>query len=81
MNVLETDLPGVKLLEPKIFADARGSLMETWNATRYGASRIPDSMVQDNLSISRQGVLRGLHYQYPYSQGKLVYVLEGRSST
>lgn len=77
MKVTETSLPGVLLIEPRVFSDDRGSLAETWNADRYAGTGIPSNMVQDNLSISKQGVLRGLHYQQPHAQGKLVYVLEG----
>jgi dTDP-4-dehydrorhamnose 3,5-epimerase len=77
MNVVETSLPGVKIIEPKIFGDARGFFVETWQADRYRANGLPSAWVQDNLSRSCRGVLRGLHYQYPQPQGKLVYVLEG----
>lgn len=77
MKVTKTDLPGVLLLEPTIFTDDRGSLVETWHAPRYAACGIPTAMVQDNVSVSRQSVLRGLHYQCPHSQGKLVCVLDG----
>lgn len=77
MKVHPTDLPGVLRIEPRVFADSRGSLVETWNATRYGTAGLPTNMVQDNLSTSRQGVLRGLHFQHPHPQGKLIYVLEG----
>ena len=77
MNVIETELPGVKIIEPKVFGDARGFFVETWNAERYQAAGMPGTMVQDNLSRSVRGVLRGLHYQYPQPQGKLISVLEG----
>lgn len=77
MNVLETALPGVKIIEPKIFGDTRGFFVETWQADRYRDAGLPAEFVQDNLSRSTHGVLRGLHYQYPQPQGKLVYVLEG----
>ncbi len=80
MNVSETDLPGVLVVEPKVFGDERGFFMEGWNAGRYEGFGIPESglgFVQDNLSFSAHGVLRGLHFQHPYAQGKLVSVLRG----
>ncbi len=79
MNVIETKLPGVLLVEPKVFGDERGFFMETWHAERYEEAGLPGSagFVQDNLSFSRRGVLRGLHFQNPDQQGKLVYVLQG----
>ena len=77
MKVTETVLPGVFIIEPKIFPDARGFFVETYNKERYAACGIDVDFVQDNLSFSSKGVLRGLHYQNPQSQGKLVYVLQG----
>ena len=77
MKVTETALPGVLILEPKVFPDARGFFVETYNKELYVASGIEVDFVQDNLSFSSRGVLRGLHYQKPHSQGKLVYVLQG----
>jgi dTDP-4-dehydrorhamnose 3,5-epimerase len=77
MNVLETGLPGVLVFEPKVFGDERGFFMETWREDRYGAAGLPAHFVQDNLSSSQRGVLRGLHFQNPDQQGKLVYVLGG----
>ena len=77
MNVHDTALPGVKIIEPKIFGDVRGFFVETWRTDRYLAAGLPGATVQSNLSYSIRGVLRGLHYQYPQPQGKLVYVLEG----
>lgn len=77
MNVIETKLPGVMIIEPKVFGDARGYLMETWNQARYAQAGLTTSFVQDNLSFSARGVLRGLHFQNPNAQGKLVYVLQG----
>jgi dTDP-4-dehydrorhamnose 3,5-epimerase len=77
MNVLETNLPGVIVFEPRVFSDERGFLMETWRADRYEQAGLPARFVQDNLSFSRRGVLRGLHFQNPDQQGKLVYVLQG----
>jgi len=76
MKVIETDLAGVLILEPRVFGDARGYFMETYRANVYGELGIPP-LVQDNLSYSRRGVLRGLHIQHPRAQGKLVQVLAG----
>jgi dTDP-4-dehydrorhamnose 3,5-epimerase len=77
MNVIPTQLPEIMLVEPKVFGDARGFFLETWNQERYRNAGMTAVMVQDNLSRSAHGVLRGLHYQYPQIQAKLVYVLEG----
>ena len=77
MNVIDTELPGVKIVEPKVFGDQRGFFTETWNRERYLAHGLPGDFVQDNLSYSSKGVLRGLHFQHPNAQGKLVYVLQG----
>ncbi|GAB6041066.1 dTDP-4-dehydrorhamnose 3,5-epimerase [Endothiovibrio diazotrophicus] len=77
MNVIDTELPGVRIVEPKVFGDERGFFMESWNRERYLAAGLPGDFVQDNLSCSRRGVLRGLHFQNPNAQGKLVYVLQG----
>ena len=79
MNVLETNLPGVLVFEPKVFGDERGFFMETWRADRYEEAGVPARFVQDNLSFSQRGVLRGLHFQNPDQQGKLVYVLQGEA--
>ena len=77
MKVVETRLPGVLLLMPDVFGDSRGFFMEAWNHRRYQEAGIPADFVQDNLSLSSRGVLRGLHFQNPELQGKLVSVLEG----
>ena len=77
MKVIATELPGVLLLEPKTFGDARGFFMETWQAARYHEAGMPERFVQDNHSRSRRGVLRGLHYQLTQPQGKLVWVTRG----
>ncbi len=77
MNLIETRLPGVIVIEPTVFGDDRGFFCETWNQARYAAAGVPEVFVQDNLSFSRRGVLRGLHFQHPHAQGKLVYVLMG----
>jgi len=77
VKVLDTPLPGAKIIEPKVFGDARGFFMESWNARRYGEHGLPTRFVQSNVSRSARNVLRGLHFQHPQAQGKLVYVLEG----
>jgi dTDP-4-dehydrorhamnose 3,5-epimerase len=77
MNVIETAIPGVLIIEPKRFGDARGFFTELYQADRYAGSGIAPRFVQDNLSRSAQGVLRGLHFQNPRPQGKLVTVLRG----
>jgi len=75
--VTKTDLPGVLVIEPRVFTEARGWLLEAWNAPRYAAEGMPLEFAQDNVSYSVPGVLRGLHFQHPIGQGKLVNVLEG----
>ena len=77
MKILETSLPGCVVIEPAVFGDDRGFFFETWNADRYGENGLPTNFVQSNVSSSARGVLRGLHYQWPNPQGKLVSVLEG----
>ncbi|HGM5514886.1 dTDP-4-dehydrorhamnose 3,5-epimerase [Stenotrophomonas maltophilia] len=77
MKVVETRLQGCKILEPAVFGDARGYFFESWNAGRFAEHGLPAAFVQSNISSSSRGVLRGLHYQWPRSQGKLVTVLEG----
>ncbi len=78
MHVIETDLPGVLILEPKVFGDARGFFQETWNAKVFADIGIDAQFVQDNHSRSAKGILRGLHYQVQEPQGKLVRVTSGR---
>ena len=77
MKVIETSLPGCVVIEPAVFGDERGVFFETWNAERFGEHGLPVKFVQSNVSTSTKGVLRGLHYQWPRPQGKLVSVLEG----
>lgn len=78
MKVTETSLPGVLLLEPCVFADARGFFMESFNERDFReATGLDARFVQDNHSRSRRGVLRGLHYQIEHAQGKLVRVTAG----
>jgi dTDP-4-dehydrorhamnose 3,5-epimerase len=77
MKVRPTELPGCLLLEPQAFGDARGVFHEQWNAERFRAAGLDLAFVQSNVSTSAHGVLRGLHYQWPNPQGKLVSVLHG----
>jgi dTDP-4-dehydrorhamnose 3,5-epimerase len=77
VNIIETAIPGVLIIEPKVFGDARGFFMETWNAAGFAAAGLDLSFVQDNHSRSQKGVLRGLHFQRPGPQGKLVRVTNG----
>src|SRR5687768_5850029 len=77
MKVTPQALKEVLLIEPEVFGDARGYFKETYHADRYREAGITLPFVQDNLSRSRKGILRGLHLQNPRPQGKLVSVLEG----
>lgn len=77
MKVVKTDIEGVLIFEPPVFGDPRGFFMETWSRDRYRTAGLEADFVQDNVSSSTRGVLRGLHYQYPQPQGKLVQVLRG----
>ena len=72
MNVSKTAIEGVLLIEPKVFGDKRGYFLESFSSKRYAEAGIAGPFVQDNLSFSSRGVLRGLHFQNPNSQGKLV---------
>lgn len=79
MNVTKADIEGLLVVEPDIFRDDRGYFLESYNSDRYREAGIPDVFVQDNVSVSKKGVIRGLHYQTPpFAQGKLVSVLRGR---
>lgn len=79
MNIIETAIPGVVIIEPQVFGDARGYFMETWNQRAFDRAVRPVRFVQDNESKSRYGVLRGLHFQKGrYAQSKLVRVIKGR---
>ena len=77
MKVIETDLPGCLVLEPRVFGDERGFFYESFNHDKLLAAGLDLKFVQGNVSQSARGVLRGLHYQWPKPQGKLVSVLEG----
>jgi dTDP-4-dehydrorhamnose 3,5-epimerase len=72
-----TELPGVLLIEPAVFADDRGFFLETWSAARYRAAGVPVDFVQSNQVRSRRGVLRGLHYQVEGPQAKLIWAVSG----
>lgn len=79
IKVLETKLPGVLVLEPQLFGDARGYFFESWNQRDFENAVGPIDFVQDNESKSRYGVVRGLHFQRaPFAQSKLVRVVSGR---
>lgn len=78
MNVYKTHIDGLLIIEPQVFGDERGFFVETYNAERYKEVGITNDFLQDNLSKSSKGVLRGLHFQKPpYAQGKLVQVVQG----
>ncbi|MCS4142431.1 dTDP-4-dehydrorhamnose 3,5-epimerase [Salinibacter ruber] len=77
MEAFETDLPGVYVIEPDVYADHRGDFREIWNAREYAEHGVTATFVQDNLSRSKPRVLRGLHFQNPRPQGKLVSVFRG----
>ena len=77
MKIIETGLPGCVVIEPAVFGDARGFFYESWNRQRFAEAGLHFEVVQSNVSMSQRGVLRGLHYQWPQPQGKLVSVLEG----
>ncbi|HVX95105.1 MAG TPA: dTDP-4-dehydrorhamnose 3,5-epimerase [Polyangia bacterium] len=77
MEVIQTEIPGVLLIKPRVFGDARGFFVETFQAARYASNGMSLPFVQDNVSRSQRGVLRGLHMQQPHAQGKLVSVPSG----
>jgi len=77
MKIIKTKFPGVLILEPKVFPDDRGYFLETWNVKRYEQAGITGPFVQDNISFSNEGILRGLHFQHPQAQGKLIQILSG----
>jgi dTDP-4-dehydrorhamnose 3,5-epimerase len=78
MRVLQLALPGARLVEHELFADERGGFFEAWNERSFAAAGIGARFVQENVSVSRRFVLRGLHYQIEHAQGKLLRVLAGR---
>jgi dTDP-4-dehydrorhamnose 3,5-epimerase len=77
VKVERTTLPGVAIITPVVHTDVRGSFREAWHRDRYAEAGLPATWAQDNVSLSHGGVLRGLHYQHPTPQGKLVTVLRG----
>jgi len=77
MNVVELEISGVKVIEPKVFGDHRGFFLETYHKKRYREAGIQMELVQDNHSRSKKGILRGLHYQLRHPQGKLVWCILG----
>lgn len=78
MKIIETEIKDLLIIEPNVFGDNRGFFMETYNAERYLAAGIKQNFIQDNMSQSSYGVVRGLHFQKPpYSQSKLVQVIKG----
>ena len=77
MNVIPNAIPDVLIIEPRVFRDGRGYFKETFERTRYAKAGIDDEFVQDNVSRSSRGTLRGLHYQIQHPQGKLIQVLRG----
>ena len=77
MKITQTKIPSVLVFEPDAFGDSRGCFLETWSKKRYEQAGINLPFVQDNISFSSKNVLRGLHFQFPNSQGKLVFVLAG----
>ncbi len=77
MNVIECDIAGPLIIEPRVFGDERGFFMESWNAASFAAAGLDLNFVQDNHSRSQKGVLRGMHFQNPNPQGKLVRVVRG----
>lgn len=78
MNIIETSIPAVKIIEPQVFGDTRGFFMESWNEEKFADAGLGLNFVQDNHSRSTQGILRGLHYQTEHTQGKLVRVTSGK---
>ncbi|MBT4642789.1 MAG: dTDP-4-dehydrorhamnose 3,5-epimerase [Deltaproteobacteria bacterium] len=77
MQIEETDIPGVLVVTPKVFGDERGFFLETYNKEVFQQAGIAPEFVQDNHSKSTQGVVRGLHYQKKFPQGKLIWVIQG----
>lgn len=77
MNIIECNIPGPLIIEPRVFGDERGFFMESWNAAAFAAAGLDLSFCQDNHSRSQKGVLRGMHFQNPGPQGKLVRVVRG----
>jgi len=77
VNIIETRLPGVHIIEPKVYGDNRGYFLESYHEARYKQAGVQGRFVQDNHSRSSKGTLRGLHYQRQKPQGKLVRITQG----
>jgi len=77
MNVIRCEIKGLLIIEPDVFGDARGFFLESWSRDRYRATGLDADFVQDNFSLSCRGTVRGLHFQNPRPQGKLVSVWQG----
>lgn len=77
MNIIECNIPGPLIIEPRVFGDERGFFLESWNAKAFAQAGLDLTFVQDNHSRSQKGVLRGMHFQNPGPQGKLVRVVRG----
>ncbi|KEI70762.1 dTDP-4-dehydrorhamnose 3,5-epimerase [Endozoicomonas elysicola] len=77
MNIIETPIQDLLIIEPKVFGDERGYFMETFQARTFAEFELPSNFVQDNHSYSARGILRGLHFQKQHPQGKLVRVIDG----
>jgi dTDP-4-dehydrorhamnose 3,5-epimerase len=77
LHVTRGDIPEILIIDPRVFGDDRGFFLETWSSSRYAEAGLPPTFLQDNMSRSVRGTLRGLHLQHPNGQGKLVYVIEG----
>src|SRR5215471_3310018 len=77
MKIVDTPLAGLLVIEPKVFQDPRGLFLETYQLARYAEAGMTEPFVQDNLSRSVKGTLRGLHFQEPHAQGKLVQAIRG----
>jgi dTDP-4-dehydrorhamnose 3,5-epimerase len=77
MKVKPSRIPGLLIIEPAVHGDERGFFMESYSRDRYAEAGLPNEFVQDNVSLSSRGILRGLHLQHPNGQGKLCFVLDG----
>ena len=77
MEIIECEIEGPRIIEPQVFGDERGFFMESWNAEKFAVAGLDIAFVQDNHSRSQKGVLRGMHFQNPGPQGKLVRVVSG----
>jgi dTDP-4-dehydrorhamnose 3,5-epimerase len=78
MDIVSTTIPDVLIIQPSVYSDTRGSFFEFYNSSKYKSLGITQDFIQDNVSKSRQGTIKGLHYQVAKPQGKLIQVLRGR---